>query len=97
MSYYSSFAAVIEAWPSVGEYGEDIGVDSMHARALKYRDSIPPEYWLRTEAGAAKRGIDGVDIKLLAEIAEKKKNPVKAIKKRPKRKAPVTEEIRERN
>lgn len=67
---FTSFVEIIDKWPSIADFAEDLDINSMHARALKYRNSLPPKYWLRVEEGARKRGIGGIDIKALAHIAQ---------------------------
>lgn len=63
------FSDIIMKWPSIAAYGEDIGIGGEHAQTMKTRDSIPAKYWLITEEAARKRGIEDVNIKLLAQIA----------------------------
>ena len=38
------------------------------AKAMRRRGSIPPGYWVRTVDAAARRGLQGVDYRKLAEL-----------------------------
>lgn len=64
-----TFKDVIEKWPSISEFGSDIGVDDTHARTMKQRDSIPAKYWVRVVEGAQRRKIDGVSHEVLAHLS----------------------------
>jgi hypothetical protein len=61
---------VIGLWPSVADFAGDIGIARKHAQTMKDRKSIPAPYWAKVMAAAAARGIVGVTLERLAEIAE---------------------------
>lgn len=64
----NTFADVFAKWDTIAAFGADIGVSSMHARAMKRRGSIPPEYWPATVAAAKKRGFHEVKLSALANL-----------------------------
>lgn len=65
----SSFAAVIEQWPSAAELSRDLNdVTDISVRAWKVR-GIPEQYWLEVIESAKKRDIKGVSLELLARLA----------------------------
>lgn len=64
-----TFRLVIDLWPSLPAFAEDIDVIYVTAQAMHRRDSIPSEHWEATVAGASKRGIGGVTLERLAAIA----------------------------
>lgn len=69
----NSFQAVIEAFGGPTKYADAIGVAGFHAQSMKTRDSIPPAYWDDTVTAASERGISGVTLKRLAELAKAKR------------------------
>lgn len=73
-----SFKDVIEKWPNISEFGNDIGVDDNHARTMKQRDSIPAKYWVRVVEGAQRRKIDGINHEVLAHLSSQEFLPEKS-------------------
>jgi hypothetical protein len=69
----NSFQAVIEAFGGPTKYAAAIGVRGFHAQSMSTRDSIPPAYWDDTVSAASERGIAGVTLKKLAELAKAKR------------------------
>ena len=67
-----SFSDIIEAMGGPAAFGAAIGIPDSHARAMKTRDSIPPEYWPRTVRAAEAKGLAGVTAAVMAAIAERK-------------------------
>jgi hypothetical protein len=72
MAHFTSFVSIIENWPSLKEFGADIRIEAAYARTLKMRDALPPGYWNRVEKAAKKRRMRGINLKVLANIAEAK-------------------------
>lgn len=68
---YMSHADLISGWPSISVFAEDIGAPYQTAKAMRRRGSIPSRYWLRVVEAAAARGISGVSLEALAELAAK--------------------------
>jgi hypothetical protein len=68
-----SYIAIIDQWPSIAAFGRDIGVKDVTARAMRARDSIPPEFWTRLVVAAERRRLAGVTYELLAQIAARRK------------------------
>jgi hypothetical protein len=64
----TTYTEIIDRWPSLTAYAADIGVRYGTAQVMRYRGSIPAKYWKRVVAAAARRGIDGVSLELLASI-----------------------------
>lgn len=64
----TSFAEIIELWPSAVEYARDVAVKDVTARAFKAR-GIPAEYWVDTVEAARRRGFGQVTLDLLARLA----------------------------
>ena len=73
-----TFPDVISKWPNAGELARDIKLTRGAVKQWRRRGSIPPEYWLEIERAARRRGIDGVTVFALAEMAEKTGSPVSA-------------------
>jgi hypothetical protein len=63
---------IIGRWPSPADFASDLGIESSHARVMKTRASIPPEYWGKVVSAAVRRGIDGLSLELLAELRFRK-------------------------
>lgn len=64
-------ADIIGLWPTVIEFAADVGVPETNSRAWKARNSIPPRKWNAVVMAAAARGFRGVNIQLLADLAER--------------------------
>lgn len=62
-----TFNAIIEAFGGAGRFGQAIGISYSHARVMKTRGSIPPEYWGRLVEAAMERDIE-ISFKRLTEI-----------------------------
>jgi hypothetical protein len=67
-----SHAQIINRWPSISDFADDIGVVYGTAKAMRRRGSIPPPYWPKTVRAAKQRGLKGISLELLAEAAAKR-------------------------
>ena len=65
-----TFQDVINAWPSVAAFSEDIGVPVAHVRMMKRRNSIPAWFWADAIESAKARRIKGVNLTLFADLAK---------------------------
>lgn len=74
----SSHVDLIEKWPSLTAFAEDIGQPYNNAKAMKRRGRIPAWYWASCVAGAERRGIDGVSLDALANAVRPKSNATEA-------------------
>jgi len=68
----TSFIEIIDLFGGPGAFEAAIGLSEGHAKVIKHRDSLAPEYWDRTVEAAAERGIPGIDHKLLAALYAKR-------------------------
>lgn len=66
-----SHALLINRWPALSAFADDIGVPYVTAKAMRRRGSIPAAYWLRVVECARARNLDGVSLEILAEMAAK--------------------------
>lgn len=57
---------IIDLWPSLSDFAEDLNVRYGTAKAMRRRGSIPPEYWLAVVESAALRNINEVSLESLA-------------------------------
>tara|TARA_R110002020_G_scaffold467027_4_gene690182 strand:+ start:3033 stop:3254 length:222 start_codon:yes stop_codon:yes gene_type:complete len=62
-------ADIINLWPSLSAFAEDLGVPYVTAKAMRRRMSIPASYWVRMIEAAAARDIAGVTLADLAHAA----------------------------
>lgn len=69
-----TFADIIDAWPSRREFAGDCGVSYNTAKQWVTRDSIPPCYWSRIVLAASERGLAGVTLRALVQIAETRRS-----------------------
>lgn len=65
----NSFQEIIDAWPSVAALAQDLETSDSHVRTMRTRNSIAARFWTRLDAAARKRGIAGVTLERLAELA----------------------------
>lgn len=63
----TSHRELIDLWPSIRAFGEDIGVDYNTAKHIRRRGTVPSSYWVRMVAGAAAHGYRGVTFEALAQ------------------------------
>jgi hypothetical protein len=75
-----SFRAVIARWPNTRAFARDAGCSPTLVRQWRHRDSVPAHYWPRIVEGAARRGIALVDLKLLAQLAAKRRATVAEVR-----------------
>lgn len=72
MTDIREFKDIIYLWPSAADFGRDIGVGEVSARAMSRRNSIPSKYWGATIKAAVERGISSLSYETLAKCATKK-------------------------
>lgn len=65
---HEGWTGIIERWSSAVALGADIGVNPVTVRWWK-RNGAPGRYWNDIEAAAQRRGIEGVTVKRMAELA----------------------------
>lgn len=68
---WMSHASLINGWPSLSVFADDIGVPYVTAKAMRRRSSIPSAYWLRAVEAAKARGVSNVTLEALAAYAAK--------------------------
>ena len=76
ISHPLSFRDVIGRWPTTRAFARDAGCSPTLVQQWRHRDSVPAHYWPRIVEGAARRGIVLVDLRLLAQLAVKRRIPV---------------------
>jgi len=54
----ASISALIESWPTIGEFASDVGCGYEAARQMRRRERIAPEHWPQVIAASARRGIN---------------------------------------
>lgn len=66
MTKPNSIQNLIEAWPTISAFADEIGCGYEAARAMRRRNSIAPEHWQSVVEASRKRGISGIDFGWLA-------------------------------
>jgi hypothetical protein len=64
----TTFDDLFERWGRQRHLSADLGVTPQHLRMMRVRRSIPVRFWPRLVAGAARRGIAGLDYELLVRL-----------------------------
>lgn len=77
-----SFRNIIELWPSIGDFADDIGVKYVTAQVMKHRDSIDADHWVAVVEAAKRRGYSGITYETLARLRI-------GVTPNPKRRAPA--------
>lgn len=67
-----SHADLINLWPSLAEFADDLGVPYVTAKAMRRRSSVPASHWMRMVAVASEKGFSGVTLEALALHASQK-------------------------
>lgn len=58
---------IIDLWPSLAAFANDLAVPYGTAKAMRRRNSIPAQYWNLVTARATLRSIEGVGLQELAD------------------------------
>ena len=69
-------ADIINQWPSLRAFAEDLGISYVNAQVMRYRDSIPVDHWARVIKVASNRGFDGISWESL-DATRPRKRPKK--------------------
>lgn len=68
MNTPNSIADLISRWPTVAAFASDIGCGYQAAIKMRDRGAINARHWTAVVDAAHKAGVNGVDLKWLAEI-----------------------------
>lgn len=63
------FRALIDMWPSLGDFATDVNLAYVTAKQMRRRNSIAPGHWPKVVAAAKRRRIDGISIEKLGTLA----------------------------
>ena len=74
MINFTTFRSVIDSWPSIQEFADDLGVKYVTAQLMRHRDSIAAKHWKPVVVAARKRRLSGITLDLLASITPRKAN-----------------------
>jgi hypothetical protein len=66
-----SISTLIDRWPSIADFANDVGCSYEAARQMRRRNSMPSAYWLRAVEAAKARAIADVSLEALAAHAAK--------------------------
>ena len=69
----NSYTSVCSLWESDHELAADIGATAFAVQKWRQRDKIPPGWWQAIVDAAKRRGIKGVTLEKLADIAKRKR------------------------
>lgn len=72
-SRMQTFRDIIGFWPSLDAMATDAKTTVGAIKQWRNRNSIPGEYWLALEVGAAQRNIPGVTMHTLGAIANRRR------------------------
>ena len=72
----NSFRDIIDLWPSIRDFANEIGVRYGTAQVMRYRNQLKDEHWQAVVSAAAKRGLP-VTLDMLASIAAARRVPDK--------------------
>lgn len=67
-----SFVSIINLWPTLQDFADDIGVPYVNANLMRQRDSIAADHWAAMVDAARRRGIKGVSTDRLARLKAEK-------------------------
>lgn len=69
MTAPTSFTDLIDLWPTIKEFADDIGCGYEAARQMRRRNAVAAKHWPRIIEACASREIEGVDYTWLAALA----------------------------
>lgn len=70
-----TFRDVIDSWPSLQAFADDLDVAYVTAQVMRHRNSIASKRWQRVVECAGLRGLEGVTYEALAAIKAGKVPP----------------------
>lgn len=62
----TSITALIDMWPTIGEFATAVGCGYEAARQMRRRNSIAPEHWSKVVEASKAEQIEGVTFEWLA-------------------------------
>lgn len=62
----TSISDLINKWPTIGEFADDVGCGYEAARQMRLRESINPKHWISVVSASQRRKIKGVTFEWLA-------------------------------
>lgn len=62
----TSISDLINKWPTIGDFADEVGCGYEAARQMRLRESINPKHWESVVAASQRRKIKGVTFKWLA-------------------------------
>lgn len=68
-----SFASITRLWPKRADLARDLGTYDGLVQQWMLKDFIPCEWWQALVGAAARRGIEGVTLEVLAELAQRRR------------------------
>lgn len=68
-------ANLIDLWPSLSAFADDMGIPYGTAKAMRRRNSIPSSYWALAVSKAQSRGIRNVSLEALTAAVAAKARP----------------------
>ncbi len=89
----STFAEVIDLWPSAEAMADDIGVQPGLPPVWKHRRAIPSKHWMAIAEAAKAREIHDVTVETLAALAAKSSSSPKLAAPKPATPANQTNEV----
>lgn len=66
MSTPKDIKSLIDTWPTIGAFADDLGCGYEAARQMRRRNSIAPEHWPGVIEVSLERGVSGIDFAWLA-------------------------------
>lgn len=84
-----TFRDIIERWPSLGEYADEIGVRYVTAQVMKHRNKISSGHWKAVVSAAKRRGFKDITYDLLVDIEEETRKRSRPPRRRSKSGAAV--------
>ncbi|CAN7662451.1 hypothetical protein [Mesorhizobium sp. LjNodule214] len=62
----TSISGLIDRWPAITDFADEVGCGYEAARQMRRRQSIAPQHWAQVVAASRRRGIAGVSYEWLA-------------------------------
>jgi hypothetical protein len=74
MDTFDSHRSIIDAWPRLADFADDLGIAYGAAKAMRRRDRIGLEHVAAVVAAAERRGIAGISADLIVGIAARRQD-----------------------
>ena len=65
---HTRFDDIVDLWPNIQAFADDLGVPYVTAQSMKFRNNIHSRHWRAVIAAAQRHGFEGISYEVLVSI-----------------------------